>query len=98
MGMLMVPGDPEVLNENGQPRRYVDKDYMLANFRTLYGGDTSGSDGHASRLLPPRPWVYATADLYDGLDERMVLALLAGQNALLMMGDKDKIVPEINGR
>ena len=98
MGMLMVPGDPEVLLKMASPRRYVDRDYMLANFRSLYGGDTTGSDGHASRLLPPTTLGYIhQLTCMMGWTSAWFLPFLKAET-LVMMGDKDKIVPEINGR
>ncbi|GBF57427.1 2-hydroxymuconate semialdehyde hydrolase [Candidatus Phycosocius bacilliformis] len=98
MGMVMVPGDPEVLMKMASPRRYVDKDYMLANFRTLYGGESKGSDGHASRLLPPSTIGYMQQlACMMGWTSAWFLPFLQTKT-LVMMGDKDRIVPEINGR
>jgi len=53
MGMIMVPGNPAALSKMANPRRYIDTDYMMKNFETLYGGaleSGSGKEGHTSRL------------------------------------------------
>jgi poly(3-hydroxyalkanoate) depolymerase len=98
MGMLMVPGDPAVLMKMASPRRYVDKDYMLANFRSLYGGDGAGSGDHAARLLPPSTMGYLQQlTCMLGWTSAWFLPFLKAKT-LVMMGDKDKIVPEINGQ
>jgi poly(3-hydroxyalkanoate) depolymerase len=98
MGMLMVPGDPAVLMKMASPRRYVDKDYMLANFRSLYGGDASGSGDHAARLLPPSTLGYLQQlTCMLGWTSAWFLPFLQAKT-LVMMGDRDKIVPEINGQ
>lgn len=98
MGMVMVPGDPEVLIKMASPRRYVDKDYMLANFRSLYGGDATGSGDHASRLLPPSTMGYLhQLGCMLGWTSAWFLPFLKAPT-LVMMGDRDKIVPAINGQ
>jgi poly(3-hydroxyalkanoate) depolymerase len=98
MGMLMMPGDPAVLMKMASPRRYVDKDYMLANFRSLYGGDGGGSSDHASRLLPPSTLGYMQQlTCMLGWTSAWFLPFLKAKT-LVMMGDRDKIVPEINGQ
>jgi poly(3-hydroxyalkanoate) depolymerase len=98
MGMLMVPGDPAVLMKMASPRRYVDKEYMLNNFRALYGGDGAGSGDHASRLLPPSTMGYLQQlTCMLGWTSAWFLPFLKAKT-LVMMGDADKIVPEINGQ
>ena len=55
-GMLMMPGSPKALTKMANPRRYIDPDFMLKNFETLYGeglGKSAGKGGHMSRLKPP---------------------------------------------
>lgn len=96
-GMLMVPGKLSALTKMADPRRYIDPDFMLKNFATLYGGSTEGSDGHASRIKPPSKTGY----FYQ------LLAMLGWTSAfalpflklptMIMMGDADNIVPVING-
>ncbi len=96
-GMVMVPGKISALSKMADPRRYVDPDYMLKNFRTLYGGETEGAGGHAGRIKPPSMLGYM----------HQVLAMLGWTSApflpfmrpqtLIMMGAEDNIVPVANG-
>lgn len=103
MGMIMVPGNPAALSKMANPRRYVDADYMMKHFETLYGGAAAGGEGggkqgHTSRLTPPSPRGY----FYQ------LLAMMGWTSApalpfmkkpmLVMMGDDDQIVPLVNGR
>ena len=98
MGMLMVPGDPSVLMKMASPRRYIDKEYMLANFRSLYGGDGAGSGDHAARLMPPSTMGYLQQlTCMLGWTSAWFLPFMKAKT-LVMMGDRDKIVPEINGK
>lgn len=100
-GMLMMPGSPKALTKMANPRRYIDPDFMLKNFETLYGeglGKGPGKQGHMSRLTPPSPRGY----FYQ------LLAMLGWTSApalpflrkptLILMGDDDRIVPLINGK
>ena len=100
-GMLMVPGSPKALTKMANPRRYVDADYMMKNFETLYGeglGSGPGRGDHMSRLTPPSPRGY----MYQ------LLAMLGWTSApalpfmkketLILMGDDDAIVPLANGK
>ncbi len=105
MGMIMVPGNPAALSKMANPRRYVDPDYMMKHFETLYGGAAAsgenaggGKTGHTSRLTPPSPRGY----FYQ------LLAMMGWTSApalpfmkkpmLVMMGDDDSIVPLVNGK
>lgn len=100
-GMLMMPGSPKALTKMANPRRYIDPDFMMKNFETLYGeglGKGPGKQGHMSRLKPPSPRGY----FYQ------LLAMLGWTSApalpfmrkptLILMGDEDAIVPPVNGR
>lgn len=100
-GMLMMPGNPKALTKMANPRRYIDPDFMMKNFETLYGeglGKGPGKDGHMSRLTPPTPRGY----FYQ------LLAMLGWTSApalpfmrketLILMGDDDQIVPLVNGK
>ncbi len=100
-GMLMMPGNPKALTKMANPRRYVDPEFMMKNFETLYGeglGKGPGKKGHMSRLTPPTPRGY----MYQ------LLAMLGWTSApalpfmkketLVLMGDDDQIVPLANGK
>jgi poly(3-hydroxyalkanoate) depolymerase len=101
-GMLMVPGSPKALTKMANPRRYVDTDYMLKNFETLYGeslGRMPGKSSHMSLLKPPSPRGYFYQLLCMlGWTSAPALPFLLRQPTLIMMGDDDAIVPLINGR
>ena len=101
-GMLMVPGSPKALTKMANPRRYVDTDYMLKNFETLYGeglGKSQGKGGHMSRLKPPSPRGYMYQLLcMIGWTSAPALPFLMRQETLIMMGDDDAIVPLANGK
>jgi poly(3-hydroxyalkanoate) depolymerase len=97
-GMLMVPGNPAALIKMADPRRYIDPDFMSKHFKTLYGGATSGKEGHIGRITPPSKTGY----FYQ------LIAMLGWTSApflpfmqkdtLIMMGGDDQIVPIANGK
>lgn len=101
-GMLMVPGNPKALTKMANPRRYIDPDFMLKNFETLYGeglGKSQGKGGHMSRLKPPSPRGYMYQLLCMlGWTSAPALPFLLKQETLIMMGDDDAIVPLANGK
>ncbi len=101
MGMLMMPGNPAALTKMANPRRYIDPDFMLQNFETLYGeglGKGPGKQGHMSRLKPPSPrgYLYQLVAML-GWTSAPALPFLR-KPVLVMMGDDDQIVPLINGK
>ncbi|MEO0591699.1 MAG: alpha/beta fold hydrolase [Pseudomonadota bacterium] len=101
-GMLMMPGSPKALTKMANPRRYIDTDYMLKNFETLYGeglGKMSGKKGHMQRLKPPsaRGYMYQLLCML-GWTSAPALPFLMKKKTLIMMGDDDNIVPLINGK
>ena len=101
MGMIMVPGNPAALTKMADPRRYIDTDFMMKHFQTLYGGaadDGSGKKAHTSRLTPPSPRGYFY-QLFAMLGWTSAPALpFMKKPMLVMMGDDDQIVPLINGK
>ncbi len=101
-GMLMVPGSPKALTKMANPRRYIDPEFMLKNFETLYGeglGRSTGKGGHMSRLKPPSPrgYMYQLIAML-GWTSAPALPFLLKQETLIMMGDDDAIVPLVNGK
>lgn len=101
-GMLMMPGSPKALSKMANPRRYIDTDYMLKNFETLYGeglGKMAGKKGHMARLKPPsaRGYMYQLLCML-GWTSAPALPFLLKKKTLIMMGDDDAIVPLINGK
>lgn len=97
-GMLMVPGNPAALTKMADPRRYIDPDFMMKHFKTLYGGAVGDKEGHIDRIKPPSKTGY----FYQ------LLAMLGWTSApflpflktptLIMMGGDDQIVPVANGK
>jgi len=96
-GMLMIPGSPKALVKMANPRRYVDPNYMRANFETLYG-DELGDSTHTNHLRPPSQlgYLYQLAAM-AGWTSALSLPFMSHQT-LIVMGRDDKIVPVINGR
>ena len=96
-GLFMVPGSPGSLSKMASPRRFIDRDFLLDNFQALYGGETEGARGHASRLTPPsrRGYFYQLAAVL-GWTSVWFLPFLRAKT-LILMGDSDRIVPPVNG-
>jgi poly(3-hydroxyalkanoate) depolymerase len=98
-GTLMVPGDVRALSKMASPRRYADPDFMRANFKTLYGDERAlGGDDHSDRVTPPSRigYLYQLGAML-GWTSAFFLPFLK-QKTLVMMGDKDRIVPLVNGQ
>lgn len=97
-GAVMVPGHISVLSKMAHPKRYMDPNYMRTNFQFLYGGEADGADLHAKRVTAPsrRGYLYQLAAM-AGWTSAHWLPFLR-QKVLIMMGDRDKIVPVVNGR
>ncbi len=101
-GMLMMPGSPKALTKMANPRRYIDPEFMMKNFETLYGeglGKSQGKGGHMSRLKPPSPrgYMYQLMCML-GWTSAPALPFLLKQDTLILMGDDDAIVPLANGK
>lgn len=96
MGMVMVPGNLDVLSKMVTPQRYADPEYLKKNFVRLYG-----EEGGTPRNLPIK------APTVRGYMYQM-LAMLGWTSApflpflnvptLIMSGDRDKIVPLVNSK
>jgi len=98
-GMTMVPGHPEALMKMRDPRRYNDANYMRQNFATLYGDDDKeGANSHAMGLKPPHPRGYVYQLLAMAGWTSLPFIRFLKMPTLVMMGDRDRIVPLINGR
>lgn len=97
-GMTMIPGKPASLSKMVDARRYTDPNYMRDNFATLYGDVADGAaDGHIINLMPPEPKGYIYQLLaFIGWSSLPFIRFLR-MPALVMMGDKDSIVPLANG-
>jgi poly(3-hydroxyalkanoate) depolymerase len=98
-GMTMIPGRPASLSRMVDTRRYTDPDFMRENFATLYGDMADDSAGrHIDGLLPPDPKGYLYQLLaFAGWSSLPFIRFLR-MPTLVMMGDKDSIVPLVNGQ
>ena len=97
-GVTMVPGHPEAILKMRDPRRYTDPAYMRANFSTLYGDDDKeGANSHAMKLKPPHPRGYTYQLLAMAGWSSLPFIRFLKMPALVLMGDRDRIVPLANG-
>lgn len=98
-GMTMVPGRPASLSKMVDTRRYTDPDFMRENFARLYGDVADESAGmHIDSLLPPDPKGYIYQLLaFAGWSSLPFIRFLR-MPTLVMMGDRDSIVPLVNGQ
>ena len=98
-GMAMVPGNWSALSKMANPRRYIDSDYMMKNFQTLYGDNADKTAvGHKNRIIPPTKtgYMYQLMGM-AGWTSIHRLPFLQ-QPTLIMSGDRDNIVPLANAR
>jgi poly(3-hydroxyalkanoate) depolymerase len=96
-GVIMVPGDLKALSKMADPKRYVDPEFMRKNFETLYGGETTGSDGHIGRIEPPTRTGYLYQLMAMSGWTSVPFLPFVKAPTLIMMGDADRIVPLANG-
>jgi len=98
-GMTMIPGRPASLSKMVDTRRYSDPEFMRENFAKLYGDAADESAGsHIDGLLPPDPKGYIYQLLaFAGWSSLPFIRFLK-MPTLVMMGDKDTIVPLVNGQ
>ncbi len=96
-GMLMVPGKLSSLTKMIDPRRYLDPDFMLKNFKSLYGGKGDGAGGHAERIVPPtKTGYFYQLFAMMGWTSAPFLPFMSAKT-LIMMGGDDALVPPANG-
>lgn len=97
-GMTMVPGRPASIMKMADARRYVDPNFMRDNFSTLYGDLAEGNAGrHMDNLMPPDPMGYTYQLMaFVGWSSLPFIRMLR-MPTLVMMGEKDTIVPSVNG-
>jgi poly(3-hydroxyalkanoate) depolymerase len=97
-GALMVPGKVESLSKMADPKRYMDRDFLAKNFKTLYGDEPEGAELFAARMRSPSRSGY----LYQlmamvGWSSLPFLPLLPHET-LILAGDRDNIVPLANAK
>ena len=97
-GITMIPGRFDALIKMRDTRRYSDPDYMRENFSTLYGDDDAeGANSHAMALRAPHPRGYMYQLLAMAGWTSLPFIRFLKMPTLVMMGDKDRIVPLANG-
>lgn len=97
-GITMVPGNPEAMVKMRDPRRYNDPAYMRENFSTLYGDDDQeGANSHAMKLKAPHPRGYMYQLLAMVGWSSLPFIRFLKMPTLILMGDRDRIVPLANG-
>ncbi|UTW54787.1 poly(3-hydroxyalkanoate) depolymerase [Kordiimonas sp. SCSIO 12610] len=98
-GMVMIPGNLSAITKMASPKRYVDPDYMMKNFETLYGDIVdSSARGHKTRIQPPsvQGYMYQLLAMIGWTSVHFLPFLK--QPTLVMSGDRDHIVPLANSR
>lgn len=102
-GVLMVPGKLRVLSKMLTPRRFSDPEYAATIAAELYGGTVRQDDGDVAKLF--------LRQLHAGSRTGYIHQLLAGsvwsslpalplirQEALIVAGTDDPIIPVVNAR
>lgn len=97
-GVVMVPGAPAALMKLAHPRRYMDPDYLLHHFESLYGDERESGGGHASRLKAPTMRGYMYQLLAAAGWTSVPFLPFMKVPTLILAGDNDQIVPVINAR
>lgn len=97
-GALMVPGKIEALSKMADPKRYMDRDFLAKNFKTLYGDEQEGASAFSARMKAPTRsgYVYQLMAMI-GWSSLPFLPLLPHET-LVMAGGRDNIVPLANAK
>ncbi|MCW2536453.1 MAG: phaB [Modestobacter sp.] len=102
-GSLMVPAHPRVLSRMLTPRRHRDPGYARAIAGEIYGGtmrehpERAATVLHADSRLGPRRGYYYQLAAGAGWTSLPLLRLIR-QPTLVLAGDDDPIIPEVNPR
>ena len=97
-GSIMVPGKIESLSKMADPKRYMDRDFLAKNFKTLYGDEPEGANAFSARMTPPTRsgYVYQLMAMM-GWTSLPFLPFLPHET-LILAGDRDNIVPLANAK
>jgi poly(3-hydroxyalkanoate) depolymerase len=97
-GFTMVPGKPKALMKMASPKRYIDPDYLMKNFETLYGEVGEHAADHAIKITPPsQAGYFMQMGAMLGWTSLPFLPFLK-QPTLILAGDRDSIVPLANAK
>jgi poly(3-hydroxyalkanoate) depolymerase len=103
MGSLMVPAHPRVLTKMLTPRRHRDPAYARQIAGEIYGGTMRENPERAARVLHahsrlgPRRGYYYQLAAGAGWTSLPLLRMIR-QPTLVIAGDDDPIIPEVNPR
>ena len=98
-GVTMVPGHPRTLLKMASPKRYLSRDFMADNFETIYGDSADeGLEDFRRNLIPPstKGYLYQLMAM-SGYSTLPYLRCIRART-LVLMGERDPIVPVVNGR
>ncbi len=97
-GALMVPGKIDALSKMADPKRYMDRDFLAKNFKTLYGDEPEGASQFSARMTPPSRsgYVYQLMAMM-GWSSLPFLPFLPHET-LVLAGGRDNIVPLANAK
>jgi len=97
-GVIMVPGEIGALTKMAHPMRYTNQDYLVRHFEALYGEEHDGAHDFAEHMMPPSVAGYlCQLGAFAGWTALPFLPFLP-QEALILAGDRDRIVPLANAR
>lgn len=97
-GVTMIPGNPKALSKMASPKRYMDKDFLTKNFEALYGDAAEGGVNDFSiNMVPPSIKGYAYQLMAMAGWSSLPFIRRIKAKTLVIMGDKDHIVPVGNG-
>ncbi|MCZ2826579.1 MULTISPECIES: poly(3-hydroxyalkanoate) depolymerase [unclassified Modestobacter] len=102
-GTLMVPAHPRVLSKMLTPRRHRDPGYARTIAGEIYGGtmrqhpERAAEVLHAESRLGPRRGYYYQLAAGAGWSSLPLLRMIK-QPTLVIAGDDDPIIPEVNPR
>lgn len=97
-GALMIPGDLGVWSRLLNPRGFFDAEALTLGFAGLFGEADGLPKGAASKFRPPTPAGYAAQIFAMTAWSSLPFLPFLKAPALVMMGDRDRVVPLINGR
>jgi len=97
-GVTMVPGKPKALTKMMSPKRYIDRDFLAKNFETLYGDAEDDMGEFSINMVPPslKGYLFQLGAMAGYSTLPFIRRIKAP--SLVIMGDRDQIVPVINGK
>lgn len=97
-GALMIPGDLGVWSRLLNPRGFFDAEALVRGFAGLFGEQDGLPKGLAAKFRPPTPTGYAAQIFAMTAWTSLPILPFLKTPTLVMMGDRDRVVPLMNGR